>query len=191
VSFIQQPHGWWTTAVSLSDEAAARAIRQERDQRYGNIYRERATDERWVGDLGEIIFDRFLQFAGVQGFRWHKDEEVAGKPDFSFANGRTIGVKTVKRRVAPLPHYTAQVTARHRDEPVDQFFFLSYEMPLRILWLLGGIDRQAFLAQAKYHGPGDWVHPSYQVQPDHAIYNGPISLLAEPVAWARGLASAS
>ncbi|MFC4160727.1 hypothetical protein [Chitinimonas lacunae] len=41
-----------------------------RNRQYGNIYAEAATDERWVGDLGEMVFNSWLKHEGIQGFEW-------------------------------------------------------------------------------------------------------------------------
>ena len=96
------------------------------------------------------------------------------------ASGLRIGVKTVKRKVAVREDFTAQITARHAQEPIDQFFFMSYEFRRRRMWLLGGIDRDSFLRQARYHRAGEWVHGNYQVRPGHEIYNIGIDRLVVP-----------
>lgn len=154
----------------------------ERDGQYGNIYIEQRTDERWVGDLGEMVFDSWLKHEGVEGYEWILDE-AAGKPDFVTGSGVRIGVKTVKRQVAPLPTYTAQVTARHAAEPVDHFFFMTYEIAKRRMWLLGGIERERFLDEARYFAAGEWVHEHYQIRAGHEIHNIDIAKLIAPDDW--------
>lgn len=42
-------------------EERAKQMRAERDRQYGNIYTEAATDERWVGDLGEMVFNSWFK----------------------------------------------------------------------------------------------------------------------------------
>ena len=182
MSLTRHPEGWLSVIVPDEAEAKAKAIRQERDRQYGNIYQERSTDERWVGDLGEIVFEKWLRHSGVNNHQWHQDN-AAGKADFTLANGCSIGVKTVKRKVPPRTGYTAQVTARHANEPVDQFFFLTYEWQSKKMWLLGGLARDAFVAGARYYGPGEQVHANYQVRAGHEIYNADIGLLIAPDTW--------
>lgn len=182
MSLVTHPNGWLSIEIPERFEARAMGIREERDAQYGNIFTEHSTDARWVGDLGEIVFDRWLRHCAVEGFHWHQ-EDAAGRADFTLANGCSIGIKTVKRKGAPRSDYTAQVTARHAHEPVDQFFFMSYEFQRRVMWLLGGLGRDAFVAGAVYHGAGSQVHENYQVREGHEIYNASLSLLNTPDVW--------
>jgi hypothetical protein len=178
----KHPQGWISLYVAPEFESRAKEIRAERDQKYQNIYKESATDERWVGDLGEMVFNSWLKHEGVQGFTWILGD-AAGQPDFVTALKIRIGVKTVKRKVPPRLDYTAQITARHADEPIDHYFFMSYEVVERKMWLLGGIKRDTFLSLAKRYNAGDWVHPHYQIRPGHEIYNIEISRLISPSLW--------
>jgi hypothetical protein len=176
---------WTYFDISSNWEEKADKIRVERDEKYGNIFVEEKSDLRWVGDLGEIWFNDWLKRNGVTGFQWHLDN-AAGKPDFTIGNTR-IDVKTVKRQVAPRPDYTAQITARHKDHPIDELFFLSYEFQQKRLWLLGGTSMTAFLEQATYYGEGDKVHDNYIIRKGHEIYNAPISILIPPDEWLKHL----
>ncbi len=159
-------------------------MRLERDQRYGNIYNEAETDLRWVGDLGEKVFDSWARHLGHNGTLWLKDD-AAGNADFLTPSGLRIGVKTVKRAGPPRPGYTAQITAQHAREPVDHFFFLSYENETKIMWLLGGIDQVTFLREARYYAAGEQVHANYVIRPDHEIFNIEIAKLICPEKWAH------
>lgn len=58
------------------------------------------------------------------GIEWVVDD-AAGRPDVVTALNIRIGVKTVKRQVPPREGYTAQITARHAEEPIDQYFFMT------------------------------------------------------------------
>jgi hypothetical protein len=176
---------WVQIAVPLAWEEKAQHIRKERDTLYGNIFIEEDSDLRWVGDLGEICFNDWLKNNGFAGFQWHLDN-AAGKPDFTVGTTR-IDVKTVKRKVAPRPEYTAQITARHKDHPIDELFFLSYEFQQKKLWLLGGISMAAFLEQATYYGEWDKVHDNYIIRQGHEIHNAPISILTAPDEWLERL----
>lgn len=174
-------NGWVSVSASVEAEQKAMRLRAQRDEQYGNIFDELETDCRWVGELGEAAFNAWLRRLGCANYEWIQDE-AAGKPDF-IVRGRTVGVKTVKRVVSPREDYTAQVSRRHANEPVDDFFFLSYDLPRRRMWLLGGIARPIFLGHADLLGPGARVHPGYTVRAGHWIYNGPINRLTTPNEW--------
>lgn len=179
---LVHPQGWISLLIAQEHEDRAKQMRADRDRQYGNIYTEAATDERWVGDLGEIVFNSRFKYEGIQGFEWVLDD-AAGQPDFVTALKIRIGVKTVKRKVPPREDYTAQITARHAEEPIDQFFFMTYEIAKRQMWLLGGIDRESFLREARYYGPGECVHPNYRIRQGHEIYNIEIAKLTPPKVW--------
>lgn len=183
----EYPQGWIAVDITEANEKWAKAMRAERDQLYGNIYQETATDERWVGDLGELVFDKWLKHNQVEDFEWIL-EGAAGSPDFKLASGIRIGVKTVKRKVSPREGYTAQITARHTQEPIEQFFFMTYEIAKRRMWLLGGIDKQGFLGGAIYYPAGSQVHANYTIRSGHEIYNIDIGLLIPPRKWLFNLA---
>ncbi len=163
----------------------AQHMRTERDRLYANLFREVDTDLRWVGEIGEICFDAWLYDQGDVDHEWITDE-AAGRPDF-VVDGTTVGVKTVKRKVPMQPHYTAQISVPHAQEPVDDFFFASYEYPQQRLWLVGGIGRQQFLQEARYHAAGESVHAGYRVRGGHAIYNIEIRHLRAPETWLKGV----
>ncbi len=86
------PQGWIPLLVEPECEERAKQMRAERDRRYRNIYLEAPTDERWVGELGEMVFNSWLEHEGIQGFEWVLDN-AAGRPDFVTATNIRIGVK--------------------------------------------------------------------------------------------------
>ena len=177
--------GWLFVDVGVEAIESAKRMRAARDERYRNIFSEVSTDMCWVGDLGETVFD-----AWVRGTRLTCKlvvDEAAGNPDFVTHGGTRIGVKTVKRKAKPRADYTAQITARHAEEPIDQFFFMSYENEIGRMWLLGGIARERFLQQAVYHPAGAQVHENYRIRPGHEIYNILISKLVPPNEWLADL----
>jgi len=175
-------YGWIVLDVDEAHEKQAREFRAKRDRLYGNIYSERETDERWVGDLGEFAFKSWLNQKSNLQYEWIK-ENAAGKADFIINPNISVGVKTVKRQAEPKINYTAQITAKHAKEPTDYFFFLSYDFIKRQMWFLGGIGRQEFLNHARYHRAGEWVHSNYQIREGHEIYNGEIMKLTPPTDW--------
>lgn len=182
----RHPEGWISVVVPPEKEERAKAIRAERDLRYGNIFQENRSDERWVGDLAEMVFRSWLKHEGVSDFKWVVDES-AGKPDFILHGTIRIGVKAVKRKVRPRLGYTAQITARHAAEPIEHYFFLTYEIAERRMWLLGGIEQSRFLREARFYTAGEYVHANYQIREGHEIYNIEVERLIAPAAWLSGL----
>jgi hypothetical protein len=84
-------------------------------------------------------------------------------------------------------NHTAQITARHAGEPIDQFFFMCFEFPRKAMWLLGGITKQDFLRDARHYGAGERVHQNYVVREGHEIFNIEIRHLQSPNAWVSSL----
>lgn len=177
---------WIVIPVTGDTIVRAQEIRNQRDQQYGNIFQEESTDLRWVGEIGEICLNYWLAANCPTGFSWIMENNTAGKPDF-IINGHAVGMKTVKRKVPMQPNYTAQITAKHAQEPVDYFAFACYEVPKKQLWFLGGIDKQSFLNKAQYYGAGEQVHASYTIRKGHEIYNIEISHLTPPIKWLNKL----
>ncbi|MBV7472969.1 hypothetical protein KW826_04270 [Pseudoxanthomonas sp. PXM05] len=114
-------------------------------------------------------------------------DNAAGSADFVSPTGVSIGVKAVKRQVAPRPGYTAQISAKHSAEPVDQFFFLTYQIAEKRMWLLGGIDRPRFLQESRYYRAGETVHSRYVIRSGHEIYNIDIDHLVAPALWLQSV----
>ena len=176
-------HGPYVLAsVTSAQIDAAHNMRRERDAAYGNVFNVAASDERWVGDLGEIVVDSWLTARRGHGYQWLVTD-AAGKPDFVLPPATRVGVKTVKRQGGMQPDYTAQITAKHAHEPIDHYCFLSYELPKQRMWLLGGIAKAAFLAGARLYKAGEQVHPKYVIRPGHEIYNIGVLKLIPPDAW--------
>jgi len=177
---IINAHGWVCIQLNEQHENAAMKFRIKRDAVYGNIFSERTSDARWVGDLGEWVFNSFLRSCGLTDAVWLRDGKASGEPDFKIGN-LAIGVKTVKRKVAPQKDYTAQITARHANEPVTHFFFLTYDIVNKRMWLIGGIDKPRFLNFSQYFSAGDKVHDNYVIRPNHEIYNIGLQFICPPL----------
>ena len=171
--------------VTEQMETKAQNIRLERDKIYGNIYVEKDTDLRWVGDLGEICFNQWLKQEGFCDYHWHL-RNSAGNPDFTLGDIK-IDIKTVKRKVPPKADYTAQITGRHKDSPADELFFYSYQYLVKKMWLLGGISKTAFISKAQHYKGGENVHSNYQIREGHEIYNAPLSILISSDKWISNL----
>lgn len=155
----------------VSDEMIeqAHAMRAKRDEIYGNIYEDRDTDERWVGDLGEIVINHALTLCREHETIWHNGLRAAGNEDFTFCH-LPLEVKTVKRKVPLRPHYTAQITARHIESPSDWLVFLSYEYPVKKMHIKGVMHKERFKEIAQYCPAGYEVHPHYTIREGHEIY---------------------
>jgi hypothetical protein len=169
--------------ITATDIAQAQAIRADRDQEYGNIFTVHEGDVRWVGELGEIAFHRWLTAQQVT-HTWIT-KATAGKPDFWIGH-QSVDVKTVKRQADGVdPNYGAQITACQASKPIDQFFFATYIVSEQKIILLGGLPRSEYLNQARFYASGEHVHPAYQIREGHAIYNAMIGLLTLPAPWLR------
>lgn len=154
----------------VTDEmiAEAQSIRAERDSKYGNIFEEKETDMRFVGEIGEIIVNKALNMVCEEFTEWHT-EDVVKQPDFTFCS-RTLDVKTVKRQVPVKPWFKAQITAKHSETPMDDILFACYEVPKKQLHILGIMEKNEFLQKATYFGEGEFVHENYQIRKGHEIY---------------------
>lgn len=187
-------NGWQTCIVDDDEIRQSYKIREVRDKMYGNIFEPEDSDWRWVGDLGEILFAKFLDRIGIE-YTWIQ-EDVAGKPDFLLVkskkhrfNNVSVDVKTVKRKGPYLPGYQAQVHAKHKEENVDQFFFMSYEFPLNKMWFIGGAEKEFYFAKAPYYPTGSKIHAQYSTrQKNHNIYNIYEKDLKKPKDWIFSLA---
>lgn len=177
-------NGWISVPVPPHFEALAQAMRKERDARFGNIFPVANSDLRWTGDLGEMVFKSWLRHSGVQDFQWITDE-VNGQPDFILPSGISVDIKTVKRKDAPKTHYAAGMTTRHMHEPVDSFFFMTYDLSSRCMWLIGGISRETFSQRSHHYKAGDHVHSNYVIRPGHEINNIDMAALEAPALWLR------
>lgn len=177
-------NGWISVPIDPRFEAQAQAIRKERDARYGNIFPVENSDLRWTGDLGEMVFKSWLRHNGVHDFQWITDE-VSGKPDFILPGGHKVDIKTVKRKDAPRDHYAAGMTTRHMHEPVDSFFFMTYDLKARQMWLIGGISKEAFSLRSRHYRAGERVHANYTIRPGHEINNIAMSGLEPPGSWLK------
>ncbi|WP_018234188.1 hypothetical protein [Thioalkalivibrio thiocyanodenitrificans] len=143
---------------------------------------------RHLGELAEICLVRHIESLGLEVE--HLDEDTAaGKPDL-LIEGYPVGVKAVKRKGPILSHYSMQITKAHAHEPVDSFFFCSYEYPLNRLWLVGGISRLRFMREAVFVGEGEAVHSAYRIRPGHSIYNINVMQLIPPRAFLCGFGRA-
>jgi len=174
--------------MSSEDEQEAKRIRARRDRLYRSWFVIPEKDTRWVGDIGEIGFNRWAcSVMGPARVTWKIEDVTGGKPDFIVAK-RTLDVKTVACSSAPQIEYTAQVMAKDRylHEKVSYFFFARYEIKVSLLWLLGGIARTEFLEKARYFSAGEKVHAYYTVQPGREIYNIEIARLTPPAELLNG-----
>jgi hypothetical protein len=172
--------------VNDSDIEKAKVIRERRDRLYPNIYPPSDTDLRWVGDLGELYFRYWLCELQVDFVWLHEDESATHNADF-IVEGVRYGVKAVKRKADVKAHYTQGISKQHANEPVDMFFFMSYEYPRKLMWLLGGCTKEFFLANARAHKAGEQVHSNYTIREGHELLNLDVRLLTAPALLIQGL----
>jgi hypothetical protein len=175
-------------SIPVEDEVIeyAVSIRKDRDSKLKNIFQEKNTDMRHVGEVGELAFGHYLNQYRADLTKWLVDGKVTHQPDFIFA-GQKIGVKTVKRKVDMKMDYLAQITASHQHEPVDFYFFCCFETHTHELVLLGGIEKKRFLEQGKHWVAGEYVHANYQIRQGHEIITICVDQLIQPDRFIRGL----
>jgi len=177
--------GWLEFFVNDYMISEAKEINRKGDEFYKtNLYTEFSTDWRWVGFLGELVFDLMCYQLEVPRI-WLK-EKGAGKTDFTILD-YSIGIKTVKRSVPMKLSYAAQISKRHATEPSTDYFFCCYEMETKRMIMLGGINRESYLSQADFFGEGEYVHQNYQIRKNHSIYNLEVSKLIRPVDWLKNI----
>lgn len=174
-----------TFDVSDSDILLAKNLRKQRDAQYGNIFTEKETDMRWVGEIGEIVTQRALMMVDMNETTWHL-AGAAGNWDFTFL-GDAIDVKTVKRKVPMRLNYEAQITKRHANTPCDTLLFTCYEYPKQKLHFLGAMSKNDFLAQCKEYKAGDFVHKNYQIREGHEILSVEVSQMTPFRKYLQGL----
>lgn len=184
---------------------AARDFRRRADEFFdsrgepASIFANGLSDCPWVGPLGEMVFKGWLYELGLlrgADYIWEsRIENTKGVCDFYFPDGDLfckgrvgIGIKTVKRKGAPLPHYTAGVTGRQAESGLDdEFFFVSFDTRARRAWLLGGISASTFLKQSEFFPKGARVHANYTARKG-GLYNIGIARLHRPLEWLRRFA---
>ena len=179
---MREVQGWIVVDVVEEAVRKAKAIRTARSHLYDNP-NSKPSAWFWVGDLGEVYVDRWLRYEGVCDYEWFVNDPV-GKPDFQ-VGPVSVDVKTVKRQRPPHADYSAHVRADQIGHEFDQYFFCCYSISTNEMWLLGGITRPEFLAQARLYHRGEWVHQHYQV-PDE-LYNIGLGCLKRPRDWLLNL----
>lgn len=188
-TFQRNQHGWFTTRVDDSAIRQAQVMMQNGDAIFANnLFVEETGDARWVGFLGEFLFNEWLGgMTADENFVWFNDADGAGLTDFQVF-GRGVGIKSVKRSVPMRPSYEAQISTRHAKEPSDYYVFGCYETSSRLFHILGAIGREEYLRKARHYRAGEYVHPKYQIRPGHEIYNAPVSILTPCDVWIREMA---
>lgn len=165
-----------------ADEAEARDLRAQRDELYPNYYQipEGQEDTRWVGDLAEILYARYLSEQGVPHL-WHKDDPL-GSGDFQIG-WHCVDIKGVKRQRCPPPDYYAGVDEFNyrKQSPIDNYLFASYEYFMGKMWYVGGMTVEAFKQSAVFFPAGSIVHDNFTA-PEN-LYNVTIYELISPQLW--------
>lgn len=173
--------GWIVLTVSPETVAWAQQIRRERDQRFRNVFPEAETDCRWVGEVGEAAFYEWLKQAAPGKGKWIRRRPV-GQPDFIVC-GQAIGVKSRKRKNPFRWTDGCGISTCHISEPVDHFFFTSYEVAKRRATLVGGISREEFRLHSREYKAGDRVHAGFTIREGGGILDLEPRFLRPPLEW--------
>jgi hypothetical protein len=166
---MSTPESWVRFQATQENIALSKKRRLEKDQIYTNLYVEAPTDSRWIGELGEIYFDQWINNENVPNAEWLMEKPL-GNPDF-IINGNRIDVKTVKRKDQMHPSYGVQVSSKQIATPMDDYFFICYLTSTRMLLLLGGITKPRFLESSQTYSNDQKVHSEYLIRHDHSINN--------------------
>lgn len=107
----------------------AQTIRRFRDKHAENAFPAEEPDLRWVGDLGELVFAKWLK---AQGIPFTMNGGIDTLPDF------VVGTKTLALKTRPN-RPDALCAKRHAERDVEMLVFASYATMQRRWKLLGAI----------------------------------------------------
>jgi len=142
------------------------------------------SDLQWVGDLGEIGFDRWLHDESVT-HDWNGG--VDRLPDFSVL-GNAVGLKTRYSKVATRADFYAVVPAQHLDRQQEtEWFFANYEVGSNRLVLLGGVSAERFREAARFVDTGEPIGPTTKAR--NPVWQFDVSLLDAPDRWLCSLSA--
>ena len=113
---------------------------------YGHLPNTRnMTPDQWVGDLGEIIMEQWLNQNDIRHV-WFSVEEQRTKPDFLIKDELHLEVKTCGRNFFTRDDYEAGVNLEQyeRNDNTDEYFFMSYHKGEGIMELLGYMPKEMF-----------------------------------------------
>lgn len=183
MTFQPAENGWLAGEPSKATigRAMHRMAARDSEARSLGVRSHFESDLRWVGDLGEVAFDRWLRESlGIEPLHsWNGG--VDGKPDFEVA-GHRVGLKTRYSNVTTRADFYAVVPAQHLDrEQEDEWFFANYETRAGRLVLLGGIDKVRFREEARFVDTGEPIGPTILAK--NPVWQLPVDKLEPPVRW--------
>ena len=163
---ISSERQWIPIPVTMADVNEAK--RRHRESRMRAKWE---NENRWEGQLGEIVFDRFL--AGLAGFEytWLNRERDQMKEDFRI-RGIEIDIKTTGRKWKPKQHWTIGVHQDHAKASRRHFWWVVYQRtPGDMAWVIGGMPSRQFMTVAWFDEEGEQVHRELQVSKGGSMYN--------------------
>lgn len=175
------PDGAWLWAKpSPLDLQWARDERWRRDQAdVGDVVKLAFGDGwRWAGLLGEAMLDRWVADAGLRGYRWFGG--FGKDPDFLFGD-LSVSVKTNNAMAQWKPHFTLRVQRNILQDGARLLVFAAYSERPNLLYLLGAIQRAAFMERALPLHDGDRL-PTGTVVQGGPIFTLPTEQLVIPPA---------
>ena len=118
----------------------------------------RGKEANLIGSIGEVLFERFIQDAGLT-LEKETGEKEKYNHDFVIGEEFTVDVKTKDRNVPPKINYDCTVAQKTLDhqEP-DFFYFISLERKRGVFtdgYLLGAIDTPNLLIRGEKWKEGD------------------------------------
>lgn len=170
--------GWIKGDVSLETIADAHDRYNERVAMHKDVESRLVGKNQWVGDLGEICFDTWLNRIGFSHV-W--DGLGLYEPDIRIGKD-TIDVKTSIRNAYPRRGWTVGFPAWQKEKAVlpTYYFFMVYQPPTTIFFM-GGITQPKFDKQCTFDLKGSQPHLKFVVLED--MYNIVANELTKPGDW--------
>ena len=121
-----------------------------------NNYKNNA-QTRWVGTMGELAFEEFLQSQHLKYKYWALPDR---KDDRDFTVGpyecdvKTVGCKTMPQQVYEAQVVEDQFDRAMRSNYINAFVFCRFVIPLNLGIVLGWLPKTEFKEKAKFREAG-------------------------------------
>ena len=124
------------------------------------MYKRQPNDLQWGGDLGEIVFNKWLIRESIE-FDWIV-EDTGGQPDF-IVPGMRLDIKTRKIDRPIKQWYAGTATENKNTDFYDHLFFCAYNWKTQVMWLMGYIPKEEFIKKSKFYTSGQKADGIFEV----------------------------
>jgi hypothetical protein len=173
------PSGWWWAASTPELRAWALEFCASGDApgvKPNDMENKVEIAKRARGFVAERLFHEWLGERGVE-FTAHGGPDAL--PDVEIG-GRRVGIRCCATKLTWQPSYFVYVFTRHLRVRSERFF-LAFEQRTHRYLLLGGLDFDAYMAEAVFLGAGEQLCPGFVAQED--LYWRRTSDLLPPLEW--------